>query len=122
ILQPHFDPRVAHHVGRGLRQLHFHESRRRVFPQPFLPPIVMRRAQLLLSTERRHTLPAPHLFGNQPAPLRPCFSASFSLRHRVTLLCDDHSPQDAVHVALTVFPLSFATGAFLLAPQLAVTM
>jgi hypothetical protein len=43
----------------------------------------------------------PHLFGNQPAPLRPCFSASFSLRHRATLLCDDHSPQDAVHEALT---------------------
>src|SRR5258708_6483531 len=63
----------------------------------------MRGAQLPLSAERRHTLPAPHLFGNQPAPLRPCFSASFSLRHRTTLLCDDHSPQDAVHVALTSF-------------------
>src|SRR5204863_9456505 len=88
-------------VGRELRHLHFHESRRRVFPQSFLPPIEMRRAQLLLSAERRHTLPAPHLFGNQPAPLRPCFSASFSLRHRATLLCDDHLPQDAVHVALT---------------------
>src|SRR3989442_13383550 len=61
----------------------------------------MRRAQGLLASERRHTLRAPHLFGNQPAPLRPCFSASFSLRHRATLLCDDHSPQDAVHVALT---------------------
>src|SRR5439155_2682563 len=60
-----------------------------------------RRAQLPLSAERRHTLPAPHLFGNQPAPLRPCISVSFSLRHRATLLCDDHLPQDAVHVTLT---------------------
>jgi hypothetical protein len=25
------------------------------------------------------------------------------LRHRATLLCDDHLPQDAVHVALTEF-------------------
>src|SRR6266436_9863740 len=86
---------------RGLRHLHFHESRRSVFPQPFLPPVEMRRAQLPFSAERRHTLPAPHLFGNQPAPLRPCFPASLLLRHRATLLCDDHSPQDAVHVALT---------------------
>src|SRR3989442_11313124 len=62
----------------------------------------MRRAQGLLASERRHTLRAPHLFVNQPAPPRPCFSASFSLRHRATLLCDDHSPQDAVHVALTI--------------------
>src|SRR5258708_21328317 len=69
----------------------------------------MRRAQHLVSAERRHTLPAPHLFGNQPAPLRPCFSASFSLRHRTTLLCDDHSPQDAVHVALTEFQHHRAT-------------
>src|SRR6266446_3891293 len=101
VLQPDFDPRVARYVGRGLRHLHFHESRRSVFPQPFLPPVEMRRAQRLLSAERRHTLPAPHLFGNQPAPPRPCFSASFSLRHRTTLLCDDPSPQDAVHIALT---------------------
>jgi hypothetical protein len=64
--------------------------------------VEMRRAQLLLSAERRHTLPAPHLFGNQPAPLRPCISVSFSLRHRATLLCDDHLPQDAVHVPLTM--------------------
>src|SRR5260370_15269628 len=63
----------------------------------------MRPAQLLLSAERRHTLPAPPLFGNQPAPLRPCISVSFSLRHRATLLCDDLLPQDAVHVALTFF-------------------
>jgi len=102
VLQPDFDPRVARYVGRGFRHLHFHESRRRVFPQPFLPPVEMRRAQLPLSAERRHTLPAPHLFGNQPAPLRPCFSVSFSLRHRATLLCDDPLPQDAVHVALTL--------------------
>jgi hypothetical protein len=102
ILQPDFDPRVAHYVGRGLRHLHFHESGRHVFPQPFLPPEEMRRAQLPLSAERCHTLPTLHLFGNQPAPLRPCISASFSLRHRATLLCDDHLPQDAVHVALTV--------------------
>src|SRR5258707_11248732 len=61
----------------------------------------MRRAQLPLPADRRHTLPAPHLFGNQPAPLRPCIPASFSLRHRATLLCDDHLPQDAVHVAPT---------------------
>jgi hypothetical protein len=39
---------------------------------------------------------------NQSAPLRPCITASFSLRHRATLLCDDHLPQDAVHVALTI--------------------
>ena len=101
ILQPDFNPRVARYVGRGLRHLHFHESRCRVFPQPFLPPVKMRRAQLPHSAERRHTLPAPHLFGNQSAPLRPCISASFSLRHRATLLCDDHLPQDALHVALT---------------------
>jgi hypothetical protein len=101
ILQPHFDPRVTHYVGRGLRHLHFHESRRRVLQQPFLPPVEMRRAQLLLSAERRYTLPAPLLFGNQPAPLRPCCSASFSSPHRATLLCDVHSPQDALHVALT---------------------
>jgi hypothetical protein len=25
------------------------------------------------------------------------------LRHRATLLCDDHLPQDAVHVTLTLF-------------------
>src|SRR5271167_2059297 len=61
----------------------------------------MRRAQLLLSAERRHTPSAPHLFGNQSAPFRPCISASFSLRHRATLLYDDHLPQDVVHVALT---------------------
>src|SRR5258708_14535368 len=61
----------------------------------------MRRAQLPLSAKRRHTLPTPHLFGNQSAPLRPFISASFSLRHRATLLCDDRLPQDAVHVALT---------------------
>src|SRR3979490_2968898 len=61
----------------------------------------MRRAHLPLSAERRHTLPTPHLFGNQFAPLRPCISASFSLRHRATLLCHDHLPQDALHVALT---------------------
>src|SRR6266852_9137985 len=103
ILPPDFDPRVPRYVGRGLRHLHFHESRRSVFPQPFLPPVEMRRAKLLLSAERRHTPPTSHLFGNQPAPLRPCFSASFSLRHRATLLCDDHLPQDAVHVALTIF-------------------
>src|SRR5579864_7074000 len=60
----------------------------------------MRRAQLLLSAQRRHTLPAPHLFGNQPVPLRPCISVSFSSRHHATLLCDDQLPQDAVHVAL----------------------
>ncbi len=101
----------------GLRHLHFNESRRRVFPQPFFPPVEMRRAQLLLSAELRHTLPAPHLFGNQSAPLRPCISVSFSLRHRATLLCDDHLPQDAVHVALTVdfgeqnpFNLSYVSG------------
>src|SRR6266403_5806730 len=41
----------------GLRHLHFNESRRRVFPQPFFPPVEMRRAQLLLSAELRHTLP-----------------------------------------------------------------
>src|SRR5260370_33719905 len=63
----------------------------------------MRRAQPPLSAERRHTLPTPHLFGNQPAPLRPCISVSFSLRHRATLLCDDHLPQDAAHVALTEY-------------------
>jgi hypothetical protein len=81
ILQPDFDP----------------------FPQPLLPPIEMRPAQLPLSTERRHTLPTPHLFGNQPAPLRPRISVLlFSLRHGATLLCGDHLPQDAVHVALTV--------------------
>jgi hypothetical protein len=61
----------------------------------------MRRAQLPLAAERCHTLSTPHLFGNQLAPLRPCISASFSSRHRATLLCDNHLPQDAVHVALT---------------------
>src|SRR5712691_7973967 len=63
----------------------------------------MRGSQLPISAERRHTLPAPNLFGNQPAPLRPCISVSFSLRYRATLLCADHLPQDAVHVALTTF-------------------
>ena len=58
VLQPDFDLRVARYVGRGFRHLHFHESRRSVFPQPFLPPEEMRRAQLPLSAERRHTLPA----------------------------------------------------------------
>ena len=48
ILQPNFDPRVARYVGRRLRHLNFHESRRCVFPQPFLPPVEMRRAQLPL--------------------------------------------------------------------------
>jgi hypothetical protein len=54
----------------GLRHLHFHESRRRVFPQPFLPPVEMRRAQLPLSAERRHTLPL-------------CICSEISLRHFV---------------------------------------
>jgi len=101
ILQPDFDPRVARYVGLGLHHSHFHKSRRRVFPQPLLPPVEMRPAQLPLAAERRHTLPTPHLFGSQPAPLRPSSSISFSLRHRATLLCHDHLLQDAVHVALT---------------------
>src|SRR5260370_30668137 len=68
----------------------------------------MRGAQLPISAERRHTLPTPHLFGNQPAPLRPCISVSFSLRHSATLLCDDHLPQDAADVALTKYPCAHA--------------
>lgn len=69
------------YVGRELRYLHFHESRRRVFPQSFFPPVEMRRAQPPLSAELRHTRSAPHLFGNQSASLRPRISVSFSLRH-----------------------------------------
>src|SRR5258708_7155579 len=37
-----------------------------------------------------------------PRILPSCISVSFSLRHRATLLCDHHLPQDAVHVALTM--------------------
>jgi hypothetical protein len=35
------------------------------------------------------------------------------LRHRATLLCDDHLPQDAVHVALTKYAAAEFDGALL---------
>jgi hypothetical protein len=84
ILQPHFEPRVSRCVGRGLRHLHFDESRRRVFPRPFLPPIEMR---------------APKFrFRQNAATLsRLCIWPE--------LLYDDFLPQDAIHVALSPYSI-----------------
>src|SRR6266576_1510292 len=62
----------------------------------------MWRTQPAFAAKRRHTLPTPHLLGNQLLPLRPHFLTSLLSRHPATLL-HPHSPlQDALHVALTL--------------------
>src|SRR5437879_6486173 len=72
------------------------------FPQALFPGEEMWRTQPAFAAKRRHTLPTPHLLGNQLPPLRPHFLASLLSRHPATLL-HPHSPlQDALHAALTL--------------------
>jgi hypothetical protein len=62
----------------------------------------MWRTQPAFAAKRRHTLPTPHLLGNQLPPLRPHFLASLLSRHPATLLHPHSPPQDALQVALTL--------------------
>ena len=55
----------------GFHNLHGHKLFRPGLAQPFLPGKKLRRANAALPAERRHVLPAPLLFRDQPAPLRP---------------------------------------------------
>src|SRR5581483_10114130 len=120
--------RTVHHLGpvRGqpavAGQLHFHEpacaatlrrfsaiARARwpsLRPQPLLPPVKVRHAQPALPAERRHTLRAPPLLGNQPPPLRPRSPAPFSPCHCASLPAIRHSAP--LHLAHTRCPSPIA--------------
>jgi hypothetical protein len=114
ILESNLNPRVARYARswRCGHQFYFHElrclaalrlSRRGCLPQALFPSKEMWRTQPAFAAKRRHTLPTPHLLGNQLSPLPAHFLASLLSRHPATLL-HPHSPsQAALHVALTKY-------------------
>ncbi len=85
--QPHLN-RPANRRGCLFRysgNFHRNELRRFRFANTLLPVVKLPIAKTPITTERRNSLAARNLFGNQPSPLRPLFRSPalhpFTLRH-----------------------------------------